>query len=250
MAKSTKTETKDHLKTENQFLFWPQLISGTLIKRYKRFLADVKLDTGEYVTAHCANSGSMKACNEPGRRVYVSYHDNPKRKLKYTWELIEMPNSLVGVNTFWPNKLVSLAISSGHVSELSGYTSLKQEVKVGAHSRLDIMLSGPEEQICYIEVKNCTMVDDNVAAFPDAVTERGRKHLVELQKLVTPTTRCVMFYLIQRMDATLFRPADEIDKEYGKELRKAYEKGIEILAYDVTIDQTKIGVNNKIPFQL
>ncbi len=241
---------KNQKQLEEKYIYWPTLIKGTLIKRYKRFLADIKLDSGEVITAHCANSGSMKDCSLPGQPVYVSHHDNPKRKLKYTWELIEMPDSLVGVNTFWPNKLVSQAITSGAVEELRGYQSLSQEVKVGDHSRLDILLSDSQSQLCYIEVKNCTMVNNGIAAFPDAITTRGHKHLVELQNLIGSSVRCVMFYLIQRMDAKLFRPADEIDQEYGKELRKANEKGIEILVYDVLIDQIKIGVNQQIPFIL
>ena len=161
-----------------------------------------------------------------------------------------MPNSLVGVNTNWPNKLVAQAISTGVIKDLTGYPTLKREIKVSDHSRLDILLSDNDGRLCYVEVKNSTMVNDSIAAFPDAVTTRGKKHLVELQNLIGPSIRCVIFFLIQRMDANVFRPADEIDPEYGKELRKAHNNGVEILVYDVKIDQTKIGVNRKIPFQL
>ncbi len=241
---------KNQKQNDAKYIYWPQLHEGILVKRYKRFLADIVLKSGETITAHCANSGSMMDCSEPGRPVFVSYHDNPKRKLKYSWELIEMPTSLVGVNTSWPNKLVAQAIVSGAVAELNGYCSLAREVKVGDHSRLDLFLTDHKNKQCYIEVKNCTMVRGGIAAFPDAVTTRGRKHLVELQNLVDANIRCVMFYLVQRTDAELFRPADEIDREYGDELRKAYNNGIEILVYDVAVDQTKIGVNRKIPFQL
>ena len=125
---------------------WPQLISGTLIRRYKRFLADVQLENGDTVTAHCPNTGSMKGCSEPGRTVYLSVHNNPKRKLKYTWELIEMPASLVGVNTLVPNRLVSESIKTGQVPELSGYDTLETEVRIGNHSRIDLMLSGSSEE--------------------------------------------------------------------------------------------------------
>jgi len=248
--KNQVKKTSQNLQYKDQFIVWPKLIPGILIKRYKRFLADIKLQSGEIITAHCPNSGSMTDCSTPGRPVFVSYHDNPKRKLNYTWELIEMPDSLVGVNTQWPNKLVARAIATGVIEELAGYPALKQEIKVSEHSRLDILLSDGEDRLCYVEVKNCTMVKDSIAAFPDAVTTRGKKHLVELQNLVGSSIRCVIFYLIQRMDTNLFRPADEIDPEYGKELRKAYKNGVEILAYDVSIDQTKIGVNNRIPFRL
>jgi sugar fermentation stimulation protein A len=232
-------------------LKWPELIPGVLIKRYKRFLADVQLETGETVTAHCPNSGSMKACSEPGRPVYVSFHDNPKRKLKYTWELIGMPTSLVGVNTQVPNRLVAESVDRGMVKELKVYDRVRREVKVGGNSRIDLVLEGPDRPRCFVEIKNCTLVDGTGnAAFPDAVTARGLKHLKELQKLVKAGNRCVMFYLIQRMDASSFRPADEIDPAYGKGLRKAVSKGVEILAYDVHIDLAAISLNKVVPYRL
>jgi sugar fermentation stimulation protein A len=245
------TKNQMHARpNENRFINWPVLFPGTLVRRYQRFLADIVLDTGQLITAHCPNSGSMKTCCDPGQPVFVSLHDTPHRKLKYTWELIRMPDSLVGVNTAWPNQLVSRAIRSDFIGELVGYSHLYREVKVGEHSRLDILLTDGVNHRCFIEVKNCTMVIDGIAAFPDAITTRGQKHLVELQRLLESAVRCVMFFLIQRMDAKRFRPADEIDREYGKELRKAYTKGVEILVYDVAIDQEKIGINNRIPFQL
>ena len=135
-------------------LAWPKLISGTLVKRYKRFLADVKLNNNRVVTAHCANSGSMKECSEPGRTVFLSSHDNPKRKLKYTWEIIEMPSSLVGVNTNVPNRLVYKSIEDGLIEELEGYDQIKPEVKVGNHSRLDFCLTKRGNNKCFVEVKN------------------------------------------------------------------------------------------------
>ena len=229
---------------------WPPLIRGTLIKRYKRFLADVELSGGEVVTAHCPNTGSMKACSQPGRPVYISRADNPKRKLKYTWELIEMADSLVGVNTLIPNRLVAHAIQSGQVEALAGYKHLTREVKVGDHSRIDLCLSSDEWQRCYVEVKNCTLVENERACFPDAVTTRGLKHLNELQGLVRAGHRGVMFYLIQRMDARIFAPADHIDPAYGQGLRTAVKNGVEILAYGVTIDLAQICINGKIPIFL
>jgi sugar fermentation stimulation protein A len=229
---------------------WPELIPGKLLKRYKRFLADVCLENGTTITAHCPNSGSMQACSEPGRPVFVSFHDNPKRKLKYTWELIQMPGSLVGVNTQVPNRLVYHSILNGMVKELRGYDAVKREVKVGQHSRLDLMLSGPGRRSCFVEVKNCTLVDDGVALFPDAVTTRGRKHLLELQTLVAEGCRCAMFYLIQRMDARVFKPADHIDPAYGQALRETVRKGVEVLAYDVHIDRQQIVLNSKVPYDL
>ncbi len=229
---------------------WPELIPGTLIRRYKRFLADVLLKSGETVTAHCPNSGSMKTCCQPGQPVYLSFHDNPKRKLRYTWELIDMPTSLVGVNTQVPNRLTAHAIASGDVAELRGYDTVRREVKAGKNSRLDILLESKDRRSCYVEVKNCTLVIDKVATFPDAVTLRGQKHLMELQDLVAAGSRCAMFFLIQRMDAKSFAPADHIDPEYGKKLRKASQNGVEILVYDVSIDLKSIRLNDRVPCDL
>ena len=240
MKKTRKTQKK-------QGIDWPTLISGTLVKRYKRFLADVRLENGELVTAHCPNSGSMKACSEPGRTVYLSYHDNPNRKLRYTWEIIAMPDSLVGVNTMIPNRLVKKSIEDGLVDELKGYERVASEVNVGNGSRLDLLLENRVGEKCFVEVKNCTLVEGGKAFFPDAVTVRGRKHLLELQRLVTEGNRCAMFFLIQRMDAEEFRPADYIDPLYGAELRRARMGGIEILAYDVNIDLNRIELNKRLP---
>ncbi len=228
-------------------LTWSQLIPGTLIKRYKRFLADVLLENGEIVTAHCPNTGSMQGCCEPGRPVFLSYHNNPKRKLKYTWELIQMPTSLVGVNTWVPNRLVAKSIEGQRVEELTGYENIYREAKTGDHSRIDLLLTKGNADRCFVEVKNCTLVSDGTAYFPDAVTVRGRKHLIELQELVSPNCRCVMFYFIQRMDAKVFNPADHIDSLYGKALKRAVKNGVEVLAYDVDIDLKGIRLRSKIP---
>ncbi|MGA6925695.1 MAG: DNA/RNA nuclease SfsA [Desulfosarcina sp.] len=231
-------------------LSWPELVPGTLIRRYKRFLADVRLDNGNIVTAHCPNSGSMQACCQPGRPVYLSMHDNPKRKLIYTWELIHMPDSLVGVNTQVPNRLTALAIASGDVRELTGYKTVRREVKAGRNSRIDILLESPDRRPCYVEVKNCTLVSEGLATFPDAVTLRGQKHLAELRTLVSAGCRCAMFFLIQRMDARSFAPADHIDPAYGDQLRQASLNGVEILVYDVSIDFNGIRLNDRIPYDL
>lgn len=236
-------------KETSGFIKWPNLTQGTLIKRYKRFMADVKLRNGHVLTAHCPNSGSMLECSEPGRKVYLSRHNNPKRKLKYTWEMIEMPGSLVGTNTMVPNKLVKASIEAGKVPELAGFDSIRPEVKYGKNSRIDLLLESGDCR-CFVEIKNCTLVIDGVALFPDAVTSRGLKHLVELQDQVRMGDRSVMFYLIQRMDATLFRPADHIDPSYGKELRRALKNGVEILAYDVVLDLEGIWLNGAVPFEI
>ena len=230
-------------------LAWPPLIQGTLIRRYKRFLADVRLRNGSVVVAHCPNSGSMLACSEPGRRVYLSRHNNPKRRLRYTWELIEMPTSLVGVNTMVPNRLVKAAILAGLIDRLTGYKKVRSEIAYGTNSRIDLLLENGSLR-CFVEVKNCTLVTDGAASFPDAITTRGLKHLKELQAQVRSGDRSVMFYLIQRMDAGLFRPADRIDPGYGQELRRAIQNGVEVMAYDVAIDLKGIELNRKIPFDI
>jgi sugar fermentation stimulation protein A len=213
-------------------------------------MADVKLADGEVVTAHCPNSGSMRECCEPGRPVYLSFHDNPKRKLKYTWELIEMPTSIVGINTLIPNRLVAESIEAGLVSDLNGYDNIAREVKTSDNTRLDILLSSEDGNRCYVEIKNCTLVKEGVACFPDAVTSRGLKHLVELSSLVSKGFRCVIFYVIQRMDAKIFQPADHIDPAYGRELRQVLKHGVEILVYDTRIDLKTISLNRKMPCKL
>lgn len=238
------------MKPEYGGIDWPNFISGTLVKRYKRFMADVKLENGELVTAHCPNSGSMQTCCEPGRPVFLSIHDNPKRKLKYTWELIEMPTSLVGINTLVPNRLVAQSIAVGMIPDLNGYDNMVREVKTAHNSRLDILLSSGEKKRCFVEIKNCSLVKDGVAFFPDAVTSRGLKHLVELRSLVSAGFRSVMFFMIQRMDAEFFQPADHIDSAYGKELRKAVNQGVEVLVYDTRITLKSITLNRKIPWDL
>ena len=236
-------------KNRNAILKWPKLTQGILIKRYKRFMADVKLRNNHVVTAHCPNSGSMKACCEPGRTVYLTRHNKPSRRLKYTWEMINMGTSLVGVNTIVPNRLTKAAILAGDVPELAGYETVRSEVKYGKNSRIDLLLEEGEKR-CFVEIKNCTLVTDGLACFPDAVTSRGLKHLVELQEQVKQGDRSVMFYLIQRMDADRFEPADHIDPAYGQELRKAVQNGVEVLVYDVAMDLEGIRLNRAIPFEL
>ena len=225
---------------------WPKLLKGVLIKRYKRFMADVKLQNGHVVTAHCPNSGSMKGCSEPGRPVYISRSTNPKRKLKYTWEMIDMATSLVGVNTLVPNRLVRASIQAGLIPTLTQFDTIRTEVNYGNRSRIDILLEKGLKK-CFVEVKNCTLVMDSTACFPDAVTTRGHKHLVELQKQVQAGHRAVSFFLVQRMDAKRFRPADHIDLAYGQELRKAVKNGVEVIVCDVAITLEDISLNKELP---
>ena len=235
--------------TNTAALTWPKLIRGTLIRRYKRFLADVRLGNGHVVTAHCPNSGSMAECSEPGRPVFLSRSSNPKRKLAYTWEMIQMPTSLVGVNTMVPNRLVKISVESGAIPGLAPYERVRSEVRYGENSRIDLLLENDGKR-CFVEVKNCTLVKNGVAYFPDAVTSRGLKHLKELQGQVREGDRSVMFFLIQRMDAELFRPAWDIDPEYSRELKNALENGVEIMAYDVSLDLHGIGLHRSLPYRI
>jgi sugar fermentation stimulation protein A len=241
---------KQKKSTKHPALAFPKLIRGTLIRRYKRFLADVALKNGQTVTAHCPNTGSMKGCSEAGRPVYLSQSDNPKRKLAYTWELIQMPSSLVGVNTGVPNRLVYSALSAGIVPELSGYESVRKEVSVGNGSRIDIVMEDQHANRCFVEIKNCTLVEGGVALFPDAVTDRGRRHLSELSRLRAEGHRCAMFYLIQRSDAAAFAPAAAIDPEYSRGLDAAAAAGVEVVAYDVRIDLEGVSLNGRLPVRL
>ncbi|MBT7260272.1 MAG: DNA/RNA nuclease SfsA [Desulfobacula sp.] len=228
----------------------PQLTSGILIQRYKRFLADIILETGEKVTAHCPNSGSMKGCAIPGSPVWLSTSLNPKRKYKYTWELIKTPETMIGINTLVPNKLVKQSIENDLIKELSGYDQVKAEVKTSSHTRLDLLLEKESKEKCYVEIKNCTLVEEGIAMFPDAVTTRGQKHLDELEHLVSQGHRGVIFFLIQRMDAKLFKPADMIDKIYAQKLKKVVANGVEIVVKDTSIDTKLISIRNAVPVDL
>lgn len=178
----------------------PPLISGKLIRRYKRFLADIELDDGTVVTAHCPNSGSMKGCNLPGSPVMLSRSDNPARKLTFTWELVQINGFWVGLNTMLPNRLTEEGVKDGTISELQGYAELRREVPYGSErSRIDLLLSGNGVD-CYVEVKNVTLVENQQALFPDAVTTRGQKHLRELMEVVAGGGRGVIFFTVQRGD--------------------------------------------------
>ncbi len=225
-----------------------QLLKGTLLRRYKRFLVDVRLGTGEMITAHCPNSGSLLSCNIPGSPVLVSRSDNPKRKLRYTWELVQVNGVWVGINTLYPNRLVKEGIERGTIRELQGYAGVRQEVRYGRNSRIDLLLHN-ERSFCYVEVKNVTLVEGGRAYFPDAVTVRGRKHLRELMQMVLEGHRAVIVFLVQREDAHAMAPADHIDPEYGRLLREAHQCGVEVLAYRARVSPKEISVCRRLPVQ-
>ncbi len=219
-------------------LFANPLIEAKLIRRYKRFLADVELKCGTAATASCPNTGSMMGVAEPGSRVWLNYAPSPTRKYDYTWELTQNPNgTLVGINTSRPNSLVVEAIQSSVIKELAGYETIRREVKYGNEgSRIDLLLEQPDRPYCYVEIKNVTAaVDNGVALFPDAVSERGTKHLRELMSMVKNGHRAVLLYCAQRDDVTQVRPADEIDPLYGKTLREAIHAGVEAIAYGADV---------------
>ncbi len=231
----------------NHLIAWPELTKGILIRRYKRFMADVLLENGRTVTAHCPNSGKMLTCCLAGRPVHLSWSDNPARKFPYTWEMIEMPESLVVINTLRANAMVRSALEKDLIPELEGYSTIRTEFPYGKESRLDLLLSGPGRAPCLVEIKSSTLVESGVARFPDAVTARGLKHLMELRDAVKKGYRCVMFFLIQRMDSHTFRPAHDIDPRYGEELIKSHACGMEIISYDTTITYTGMTLGARKP---
>lgn len=226
------------------------LIAARLIKRYKRFLADVTLDDGTRLTAHCPNTGSMLGCQAPGSRVWLSRSDNPKRKYAHTWELVEVADgTLVGVNTGRSNALVREAIEARCVDELAGYDEIRPEVRYGSeNSRADFLLTGAGGA-CYVEIKNVTAaVDKGVALFPDAVSTRGTRHLRELMGIARKSRhRAVLCYCVQRSDVREVRPADAIDPDYGRTLRKALDAGVEAIAYRAVLDTQSVTLSERIP---
>lgn len=227
------------------------LVQGTLVKRYKRFLADVELDDGTTITAHTPNTGSMAGCAEPGMKVWLRDNNNPKRKYRLSWEMVEVkPGTLVGINTHLTNHLVREAIETGQVPELAQYDALRTEVAYGSEkSRIDILLTQDEQRI-YIEVKNVTLVEDNIAFFPDAVSTRGSKHLRELAGVVREGHRGILFFCVQRNDAAEVRPADHIDPVYGETLREVAEAGVEIMAWCAEPNPQSIVLHKPLPVSL
>jgi sugar fermentation stimulation protein A len=223
---------------------YPPLVSGRLLKRYKRFFADVKLDTGEIITAHCPNTGLMTGISVPDSLVLVSKSDNPKRKLAYTWEMVKLNSTWVGTNTAIPNRVVKLGLAQKLFPELANrYHLVRSEVPYGQEkkSKIDFLLSGDDHQpAIYLEVKSVTLSRDSLALFPDTVTTRGQRHLQELTELV-PKIKAVMLYFINRGDCDRFAPSDSCDPKYGKLLRLAVAEGVEVLPYRFEI--TPQGIN-------
>lgn len=225
------------------------LTEAILLKRYKRFLADIKLGD-EFITVHVPNTGSMTSCWEPNWKCAVSRSSNPTRKMPYTLELTHNGESWIGVNTANANKLVHLWLKNGLLPECLGYQTITPEKKIG-ESRIDFYLENhPTLPPLYIEVKNVTLKLDGVAQFPDAVSERGQKHLRELMKLKKEGSRAAMLYVVQREDVKSMRPAHEIDPAYGRLLEEAHASGVEILVYQCKMDTKELGLGTALPFKM
>lgn len=223
------------------------LIEGRLVRRYRRFFAEIKTETGITV-AHCPNTGSLLGLLAPGNRVWLSPAANPARKLAYTWELVEAQRVLVGIHTGRSNRLVEEAIGRGVIQELSGYDTARREVAYGVQgSRIDLLLERGEQR-CYVEVKNVTAaVDGGVALFPDAVSARGTKHLKEMMEMVSCGHRAVLVFCVQRADVKEVQPADAIDPQYGRTLREALASGVEAIAYRAEVSPQEIALRQPVP---
>lgn len=239
--------------------FHSPLIKGQFLKRYKRFFADIKLDDGQVVVAHVPNTGSMKGLKEANSPCFLSPAQNPERKLKYTLEMIKTPTSWVGVNTSLPNRLVYELWENNKPSHWKNFDRAQLEVKINPRSRLDLVMwelkNHPEikklshktlnSPMHFTEIKNVTLGEDGVAYFPDAVTERGQKHLEEMMALMKLGFSCEMIYVVQREDCKIFAPADDIDPAYGKLLRKAVKQGLKISAFPAKLTKKDIVLDNK-----
>jgi sugar fermentation stimulation protein A len=250
------------LPAKHTFAYYPAmqfpdpLLRGTLRQHYKRFLADVTLDGGGDVTAHCPNPGSMMGLNAPGSEVWLSPALNPERKLRYSWELVRFGGGgLVGINTGHPNKLVQEAVDNAVIPELGGYDSLRREVRYGKNSRIDLLLEGGGLSGCYVEVKNVTLKrgasgDSGAAEFPDSVTKRGAKHLMEMSAMVAAGNRALMVYVVQREDCERFRLAEDIDPGYVEAFAAARAAGVEAVCYSCKISLDGIHIAAPLPISL
>lgn len=229
--------------------FKQELQPGILIKRYKRFLADIELADKKVLTVHCPNTGSMLGCSKPGSPVMISRSDNPGRKYPHTLEMVQAGSTWVGVNTSLTNKLVREALEKQVVKEFGRLDSIAQEVKTSANTRLDFLLEREGTRI-YMEVKNCSLAENGTAMFPDAVTARGTKHLHELAALKKQGHKAAVFFCVQRRDADCFMPAHHIDPVYAETLVKVAAEGVMVLAYQADVNPKEITIVRKLPVKL
>ena len=229
--------------------FASPLERGTLVSRYKRFFADVVLDDGREITAHCPNPGAMLGLNTPGLPAWVSRSDNPKRKLAHTLELVEADGGLVGINTMHPNRLVAEALAADMIAELTGYVSHRREVRYGLNSRVDFLLEAPGRARCWLEVKNCHLRrSGTLAEFPDCVAARSLKHLRELRAMVEAGDRAVMLFVIQRTDCDAFAACHDLDPAYAAGLTDAAGAGVEVLARRCDISTDGVRITADVPW--
>ena len=227
--------------------FSNNLIKATFVKRYKRFFSDHILENGQVVTAHCPNTGAMTGVAKEGITSWLSESNDPKRKLKWTWELTQENDTIVGVNTHNPNKIIQEAINNKEIKELLNYKNLKREVKYGVNSKIDIFLQDENKVNCYVEIKNVHLSrEKGLAEFPDGITSRGTKHLKELANVAKNGDRAVMLYLIQRNDCNYFKIAEDIDIEYGKAFIDALHAGVEVICIDTILNTSEINIGKKI----
>ena len=222
---------------------------ATLLKRYKRFLSDHRLEDGSTVTAHVANPGAMTGLIDEGLETWLSPAANPKRKLPYSWEMVRADGGLVGVNTGWPNRLAEEAITGGAIPPLASYKSLRREVAYGERSRIDFLLEALDQPPCYVEVKNVHLKRGPAAEFPDSVTARGTKHLRELAAVAESGARAVMLYIVQREDCDSFTLAADIDPAYAAAFVEARASGVEALAYACRLSTHGIAVDSPLPIE-
>jgi sugar fermentation stimulation protein A len=227
--------------------FDPPLVKGRLLRRYRRFLADVELADGRIVTAHCANPGSMKSLLTERAAVWLSSSDNPKRKLAYTWELVRVGRHYASVNTLRTNSIVGEALAAGRIPEFAGYERIRPEAPMGERRRVDFLLSRPGE-VCYLEVKNVTLAEGTTALFPDSVTERGRAHLEELARRKRSGDRAAMIYVVNRGDCDRAGPACAIDPAYAETLVRVHAEGVEAIAYRTKVGPSGISISHRVPF--
>ena len=230
--------------------FTTTLTPGTLVRRYKRFMADVRLENGTVVTAHCANTGSMMQVSEPGSDVMLSKADNPNRKTQWDWQLVKVNGQWAGINTSVPNILLREGFETGVIPAFDGFDTIKMEVKYGEqNSRADAMLTGPSG-VMYVEAKNVTLVENDCALFPDAVTSRGLKHLDELALMVKQGHRAAMFFLSQRMDADCIGIASHIDPDYSRKVKEVIDRGVEIIAWRAKVTIEGITLDRELQFKV
>lgn len=234
--------------------FEKPLLPAQLVKRYKRFLADIRFedapDDSDPVTIHCPNPGAMLGLADPGMRIWLRHAKNPKAKLPYAWELTELDDCLVGIDTGRPNTIAEAAIPDGLVPELSGYETIRREVKYGENSRIDLLLTDPGKPDCYVEIKNVHLEREGRAEFPDSKTARGAKHLAELANMVQAGHRAVMLFIVQRSDCSTFRLAEDIDPAYAAAYRAARSAGVETLCYQCAITIDGITLDRALPISI